>query len=344
MRGPDEFVRTLLFRASLILLLPLLIPACTESDPEPEPQSPDPVDAPFTHPGFEPGRRLDTIFAVDIDDDDRPEQIVTSIAESSSYFPPNARADLLEIWDRTDTGDTWSIVYTDTLSWITDLRLAELTGDRRPELVLQTTGGGNDPIAADGMAIVTGAEGKIRTLWRRSSGMPRIERLGNRRVVVIHELFWPPYLPHASAVRIPTEVLGFAGGSIRADFEDARQFYTERASGLREDLERRSVSSGEAGPADADEFYRLSVELILALRAAGSSDEITSFARTTLPRLSTVIDDDRRMILLDLVAGQDPRNRSVDREEEQEEVVEPTEPEPQSVEDDSIRSNERGEE
>ncbi len=246
------------------------------------------------------------MISVDLDGDPSLEQIVGSIVDDGGYHPAGTRADLVEIYDRDEEAGVWQLVYRDSIDWITGWQLAELTGDDRVDLLLSTTGGGNEPIAAEGMTVISGQTDTIATFWQRTSGMPRLATVDDRNIIVIHELFWPEFLPHAAALPVIAEVLSMTDGRAGSDYATSRRFFAAQATEATARVERLLGGGGTAGTSDDDQaradLFRAAIEALAAYRGASSDTQEQRFRNDILPLVLAALDEDRRMILEDVAA------------------------------------------
>jgi len=171
-------------------------------------------DLTFPQPRFSDGRTLDTVMNVDLDDDGRLEYIVTSI-HRDDFVPPTARADMIELYRFDTVTKEYRAVSVDSLMWITDLELRDVTDDRLPDLVVRTNSGGNDPTASIGMYIYSGDGGRIRTIFHADDGDPELATLEGIRgdAILRHSELWPDFAPHAAAVPYVDDILAYKGNA-----------------------------------------------------------------------------------------------------------------------------------
>lgn len=259
-------------------------------------------DLTFPDPTFAAGRTLDTLFSVDLDDDGRREYVVTSLAKEA-MTAPGARADLVEIYRFDTISRSWQVVLSDTLFWGTGYRLREMTGDRAPEIIADVFGGGNDPIASNGMRIYSGDGGKIRTILSADDGNPEIRMLEgmNTPVVILHDLIWPPLVPHVQSVPYISDLLAF-NGTAMASVRDRHADYFKRqadtllaryAEGLKSARAPVAETIGENGLADADlpdgSLFALAAQAIIALDQAGEVSTLRNFWNRERDTLQAVL-------------------------------------------------------
>ena len=271
---------------SFLALILLAVTGCQEEaseiDTTPEPK---PLDMTFPEPTFSGDRTLDTLFTVDFDDDGRREYVVTSI-EPNGTLPGNARADLIEIY-RFDTGSaSWKVIIADTLLWSTRYDLAELTGDRASELVIETFGGGNDPTSSKGMTIYTGHGNNIRLLREQLDGDPELKRVEGSKepVMLLHSEFWPEFVPHVQATVYVSDLIGFADGIARSVRKDHLPFFQqeaeERLANFKEVLKKtppRDTVDSDMFESEGTDLYVAAAETIIALNEARNTRELRTF-------------------------------------------------------------------
>ena len=232
---------------------------------------------------------------------------MTSLAEAER-FPQGVRADRLEIWDFDPTSGTWRQALGDTLLWLDSLYVFDMTDDAIPEVVALTFAGGNDDVAGRGGAIYSGHTPPLRPIFSRGGGMPRVVSFDGRRFLLLHTQYWPEFLPHAAAVPMPEELLTFAGGTSRSDFESSRAFFQRHAADLRQRIDRILEEHGAPGtggsgeklpPAEATELYSLILQAIHTFRKADDQAAIDDLTATTLPRLPDLLDEEQVMMIED---------------------------------------------
>ena len=301
-----------MLRPALLWLLGAILPVgCGESDPQTRPARISARMPAFAPPTFEGGRRLDTIIAVDLDDDGRQEYVVGSIAPQG-MVPPEGRADRVEIY-RLDTAQRrWRPVIRTELLWIADWRLRELTGDRAPELVLPIASGGNQPVASDGMAIYSGHGGTIRSLWGSSEGAPQIERTAEGEPYILtSETYLPDNLPHFLAVELPAAFVTLRGGTPAPAEAIASDYFTTEGMSLLTEYEEiigRFPGEEERGEGVVDEearslLYAHVVRMILLLDRAERTAELRAFWQREEPRLRTLLLEEQMILVEDLAEG-----------------------------------------
>jgi hypothetical protein len=210
-------------------------------------------DLSFREPTFENGRQLDSVIAVDLDDDGRVEYMVSSLG-TAGFRPADARADLLEIYRFDTVSRSWQIAVQDSVEWATDFSLDDVTGDNTPELVVRTYSGGNDVVASSGLRVYSKSDHGIKPIFRASNGAPEfrsVERLAGRAIVVFDEI-WPMFSSHADALIYPSQLYGYRDGQYRDVGADYGDFFMKKMPEimrgyrqLREEL-RKQESYGNA--------------------------------------------------------------------------------------------------
>lgn len=305
-----------LAQGALRSLLPLVaallfLAGCDGSDPGDGGETADTTaayDLTFPDPTFPAGRTLDTLFSVDLDDDGRREYVVTSFVREG-VITPGARADQVEIYRFDTLSRSWRVVLTDTLLWGTAYRLREMTGDRAPEIIADVFGGGNDPIASNGMHIYSGHGGTIRTILSLDDGDPQIGTLEGTEVpvVILHNLIWPPLVPHVQSVPYISDLLAFDGAEMKSIRDRHAEYFQKQADALlseyAKELESAPVRSedtemvGENGLADADApdgtLFATTAQAIIALDQAGQSSTLRTFWNSERDTLRAVLPEEQ---------------------------------------------------
>jgi hypothetical protein len=171
----------------------------------------------FRLPVLGEGRTLDTLFELDLDGDGDIEYIVTSI-DRHDGVPKRARADKLQIYSWHPASADYRPLEEDTLRWITGLDLRDVTGDGRVDLLVRCDGGGTDPIATEGLSIVSGDGGTIRRVLSLAHGAPEIAPLPSMTgsAILTHGRLWPPLVSLAGSVPYLEDLLGYRGGRFRS--------------------------------------------------------------------------------------------------------------------------------
>ena len=270
------------------------------------------VDLTFTDPVFSGGRQLDTLFAIDLDDDGLHEYVVTSIQRRPAV-PTTARADQVEIY-RFDTADgAWKPELTDTLLWTTEYALKELTGDRASELVVKTFGGGNDLVSSSGLVVYSGHGKSVRKLLEQEDGAPRVEQIegASLPIILLHSEFWPKFVPHVEATTYVSDLLSLADGRVQSVREENIPFFRKKAD---QSLRNYRESLKEAIPFDTlaaelgDEgiggspLYIHAAETIIALNQVGEKKRLQSFWYEEEERLRGLLSEEEFDVLQELYA------------------------------------------
>lgn len=271
-----------------------VLSGCAEPEPDVDGDGADTAavyDLTFPEPVFsESGRALDTLFAVDLDDDGRREYVVTSL-QRERLTAPDSRADLVEIYRYDTASRSWAVVLTDSVLWSSSYELRELTGDRAPEVIVEVFAGGNDPVASRGMRVYSGHGGTIRTLLTLDEGDPQLEMIGGegRPVVVQHALIWPPMVPHVQAVPYVSDVLAFTGTGFESVRSRHAEYFREEADmhlkaygeSLKDAVVEEPELIGENGLADVDvpnvDLFISAAGTVISLDQAGQSEALRSF-------------------------------------------------------------------
>ncbi len=192
---------------------------------------------------------------------------------------------------RFDRNRSWQVVLTDTVFWSSFYALREMTGDRSPELIVELSSGGNDPIASRGMRIYSGHSGTIRAILDQDSGDPNVQTVEGEKlpVVVLHSLIWPPMVPHVQAVPYVADLLAYTGTAFESvgsrHVEYFRQEANTQLSAYGQALKTAVVAEpeliGENGLADIQtpnvEMFISAAGTIIALDQAGQSGTLRSF-------------------------------------------------------------------
>ncbi len=291
---PGGAIRILLAAVAVLALLA----GCREEDPGEGGEGADTTaayDLTFPDPAFPAGRELDTLFSVDLDDDGRREYVVTSLVRDG-VIPPGGRADRVEIYRFDTASRSWRVALADTLFWGTSYRLREMTGDRAPEIVADVFGGGNDPIASSGLRIYSGHGGTIRTIFTRDDGNPQIGSVEGvaEPVVILHDLIWPPLVPHVQSVPYVSDLLAFDGTTMASIRDRHAEYFGKEADALLAAYAKGLKSAvpptgdtddggmiGENGLADADQpdgtLFVAAAQAMIALDQAGRASALRTF-------------------------------------------------------------------
>ena len=291
-----------------VLVLILLISGCEERVPqEKEGIQEREIDMRFPDPVFSGNRTLDTIIAVDLDDDGRREYVVTSI-EKKGVTPGSGRGDRLEIYQFDTVARSWKVVLTDSFLWSTGYALMELTGDRATELVVATFGGGNDPASSRGIKIYTGHGKEIRRLVEKSEGNPEIRRVegASLPLLLIYNEFWPEMVSHAQATLYISDLLSLEGGIARSVRQERLPFFRKEAE--KREAEYRRQLSLAARPdtteieMEGGDLYVAAAATIIALGEAEAGDDLRSFWHNQQDTLAALLFEEEFHVLSRLYA------------------------------------------
>ncbi|MBX7216432.1 MAG: hypothetical protein K1X90_05625 [Candidatus Kapabacteria bacterium] len=284
--------------AATVVAGALMLGGCGGDDPPARDPAPMPIATPpdtiFHLPNFPAGRQLDTTFALDLDGDHQPEQIVTSLADRA-MIPNGARADLIQVFRQDPKTRHWAQAMSDSAFWMMTLSTLDATGDRHPDIVAELYSGGNDDVAARGMLICSGDSGPVRLILRADRGapkfappLPHVQGKG----VLMHDLLWPVFTSHAAARSYVSDVLAFADGAFRSMNNRQAGFYLEAAQQQLEEY-RTARKDLQGDTITVEEDVRLFAPAALALlaleRANGARamrsfwDSESEFLRQRLP-------------------------------------------------------------
>lgn len=207
--------------ASAVLLF---IAACggdraPRRDPSPPVVHRSTVDTSLHPEDFGDGAVRETL-SCDLDGDGIAERVLVTL-DTSGTHPADAIGDrVIVVARRNGTGD-WAVVAIDTSRWTISVESRDVTGDRLPDLVLERSAGGNDPIASNGMAIIS-ADGsydrRIRTILSLRHGNPTlVNGADTGAAVAIHARLWPPLVPRTESFEYVDDILRFRQGIFRSD-------------------------------------------------------------------------------------------------------------------------------
>lgn len=277
-----------IFQAAALLFAVILAGCSPDEEPRAEP-GPGAADTTVTLDGisFRPqlpqGHALDTIIRADLDGDGGDELIVASLLRDSTT-PASARADYLQFYTLDSAARNYRLLFADSLRWATSIGLADLSITPEPEVVVHTDAGGNDEIATRGMSIYAGGRGKtITRVYQTGRGNPSIEPASGHGLprIVLHGLYWPPFMTHAQAIRYVDDYLVLRNGavaSVRKEEHDRFMASAEEALGeygrLRAQYTADTLGASDSlaatAPADSvDEPHPLFVPAALAIIRMG---------------------------------------------------------------------------
>lgn len=283
----DGVAHVMMIRTSLPVIFTLLLLSLSGCRDEPAVRDATDTtagvyDMTFPQPKFAGGRMLDTIMNVDLDNDGRLEYIVTSI-QKDGFAPSTARADHIALYRFDTLAKQFVTVSDDSLMWITELRLRDVTGDRLPDLVVNVDAGGNDLTASAGLYIYSGDGGKVRTIFHADNGDPQLATLEGIHgdAVLLHDELWPDFASHAEAAPYVADILVYKGNSFVSARREHERYFMQEADRY---LTEYRTARGEAPPtesgSDAPTFdsvtttyeMRLFTPAALALIAFGHAD------------------------------------------------------------------------
>lgn len=331
MNTGTHIIRTEAIRRGGTALLAICVAAlvgiigCGEGDldtvPDQTGESVTPEIPAFEPPATEAERTIDTVIGIDLDDDGTKEYIVGSLG-TERMKSPEGRADRIEIFKYDTAEGAWKVVLSDAPLWVSSYRLREMTGDRVPELVVTVASGGNDPVTSNGVTIYTGAERKIRVLWRMEEGNPQLISNSPDRPtdVLIHGTVWPPSVPHAYAVTYVKDIHGYNGSemvsvkglygeyfrklsdSLLGEYREVRAKVEEEGGAAGTDEYDGIGSNGLAGAGDdtSSELFVAAASVMISLVEADRMSELRSFwnnEKDTLRRLLPLEQSDQLEVL-----------------------------------------------
>jgi hypothetical protein len=178
----------------------------------------------------------------------------------------------------------------------------DLDRDGKPEICVNTDGGGTSLVASLGMAIVKKSDGKYRTLVAFDAGKPEIIMFGDDSipVVVSNDEYWPEYLARMEAVTVADSVvvLGKTGNEAGA----VRERFLAEMTAKAEDryVQSRKKIADKRTPETTFALYSAAVAGLRAMQhLADGGKQARSFAsaerpfwRSELPRrFSQALDD-----------------------------------------------------
>ncbi|MCB0712985.1 MAG: hypothetical protein KDD67_11705 [Ignavibacteriae bacterium] len=288
----------------------LLIIGCQEEEADlREDPTAGTLEVSFPEPVFSGNRTLDTLFAVDFDDDGQREYVVTSI-DRKGTIPTNGRADRLEIYRFDTASRAWKVVLTDTLLWSTIYDLEELTGDRASELVVETFGGGNDLTSSQGLRVYTGHGKNIRVLFERPDGSPVIKRIDESTtpVILIYSEYWPEFVPHVQSTIYVSDLLSLANGTVESvrgkNLPFFRREAEERMANYQQMLAEAAIPDTASDRLDMEgtPLYVASAETIIALNEAQNREELRFFWNQQQDTLRRLLSEEEFDVLSQLYA------------------------------------------
>jgi len=145
------------------------------------------------------------------------EHILALIA-SEDNAPSFAIADRVLVIAREPSTRRWHVVHTDSTHWTSGLIFRDVTGDGLPDLLLQRHGGGNDPVATEGLAVVSAHGGPLRSVLSLRHGAPRVVTVDRGAVgIEVYGRLWPPLVPRAQSTEFLDDILVFDNGLFRTD-------------------------------------------------------------------------------------------------------------------------------
>ena len=313
-RHGSEVILAFYYPSLLVLAVLLVcIVGCREDVPETGDESDTGVvDMSFTEPLFSGGRLLDTLLAMDLDDDGLREYIVTSI-ERQGTMPANARADQLEIYKFDTATRKWKPIITDTLFWAIEYDLEELTGDRASELIVSIFGGGNDPVTSSGLVVYSGHNKRIRKLLEQEEGAPRVEQIDGSElpIILLHSEFWPEFIPRVEATIYVSDLLSLVDGNLRSVSAENLAFFRKEADyslksyreSLKETISPDTLLSAEGDrEVEGSNLYVHAAETIIALDQMGEMERLRFFWHRQQDTLRRLLSEEEFDVLKELYA------------------------------------------
>jgi hypothetical protein len=235
---------------------------------------------------------MDTVLSADLDGNGRNEYVVMSVG-ADTLRPGTCRADLLQIYSYDPALGAYTLRLADSVAWASSYAVRDIDGDGRPELIVMTYSGGNDPIASGGIAIYTGGDGRIRPMFHAMSGDPQLSRLEGVRGegILLHEELWPSFATHADAVEYLDDILAPRAGTFISVRKDQRARFVAQANqhleeyrGLRARYMADTLAQADSAAREADSsldgphpLFRPAALAIISFGRGGETGSLRSF-------------------------------------------------------------------
>lgn len=159
---------------------------------------------------LEQTRMLDTVMSGDVSGG-APMTFVYSL-DTTRPHPAGARFDRMTAFTWSAQDSTWHEALTDTFAFGTTATLKDITGDGKPDIVLSTTSGLDDSIAATGCVVYSAHGGAWKEVFTAQTGNPQFQDVDNNGAVdILLQDEYAGVMPQTDAVQYISDIYSFDG-------------------------------------------------------------------------------------------------------------------------------------
>jgi hypothetical protein len=275
-----------------------LLAACGRRETAAPPRPGPPAAGPFRP--YDSTRVVMDSLRADVAGDSLAEWIITS--RTADGGAPGF--DRVEVFALDAGAGRWRSLFVDPVNDGARLLLRDVTGDGRDEVVVETDGGGNDPLASRGMDVYGRRnDGAFTVLFFAAEGAPELRDLdGDGRPEILLTAEYAGLMPRAEGITYTSGVYAYDGAAFTLANDRLRAWFDAIIAGKRLAMDRLRGARAGADPAT---LYRAAADWLL-----------WSTARATPAQLRAAWDGVRESLRARLSAGQFDDLASLVRTEE----------------------------
>ena len=165
---------------------------------------------------LEPVRILDTVIITDVTGAGTVMTFVTSI-DTTKPHPIGARFDRVQAFTFAAQDSSWHEALSDSFTVATSVVMRDVTGDGKPDMIISTTNGHDDSIAAIGCVIYSAHSGAWKEIFTAQTGNPTLQDIDNNGTqdILLHDLY-AGVMPPPDAITYISDIYSFDGTTYTA--------------------------------------------------------------------------------------------------------------------------------
>lgn len=242
-------------------------------------------------------RKIFKIEEVDLDNNDRDEYIVFSIANDSlnKDLMKFYKFDMMEVFVKDSANNSYKKISTDTVDFSDEYWIVNLEKDKSKQILIKTNMGGNDVVNSRGMYVFSYDSSKVKLVKYLDTGNPQIKDVnadGNKEILVSDSFFG--ILPESSSIYYISEIFKYADGALIKSNKEYAKFFDGEADNSLKEYERVKdrLNKGEKIKSSEYLLYKRTAEIILNLYATGDISKVNKFWNDENPFLQKNLAED----------------------------------------------------